>query len=110
LAGAWLVVLYNGPARGRNLAAGAQSGMNTIRKCRASPIPDLVSTVQGSMAHELGILERAIGNGIQLARRYYNDAAKAPGSRSGSPGDGEDGGGGKGWSRQSGKKPAVPQP
>lgn len=71
---------------------------------RAGPIPDLVSTVQGSMAHERGILERAIGNEIQLARRDYNDAATAPESRSGSPGDGGDEGGGEGWSRQSGKK------
>ncbi|EFL51959.1 LemA family protein [Solidesulfovibrio fructosivorans JJ]] len=136
LAGAWLVAIYNGLVRGRNLAAEAQSGMDVQLKRRADLIPNLVSTVKGYMDHERGVLESvtalrakidvapdaaarfqlegelstalgrfmavaenypalrasenflalqqelaAIENEIQLARRYYNGAARAQNNR-----------------------------
>lgn len=55
LTGAWLVAVYNGLAHGRNPAAEAQCGMDAQRKRRAGLIPNLVSTVNGSMDHERGV-------------------------------------------------------
>lgn len=55
--GLWLVAIYNGLVRGRNLAAEAQSGMDVQLKRRADLIPNLVATVKGYMDHERGVLE-----------------------------------------------------
>lgn len=57
LAGLWLVIVYNGLVRGRNLASEAQSGVDVQLTRRADLIPNLVESVKGYMDHERGVLE-----------------------------------------------------
>ena len=136
LAALYLVALYNGLVRGRNLADEAKSGVDVQLKRRADLIPNLVAAVKGYMGHERGVLESVTGlrgkieaapdeaarfrlegeltqalgrfmavaesypqlrasenflslqqelsgieNELQLARRYYNGAARAQNNR-----------------------------
>ena len=60
LAGAvfWLVSMYNGLVRLRNLVEEAWSGVDVQLKRRADLIPNLISTVKGYMTHERELLEK----------------------------------------------------
>jgi len=61
LAVLYLIVVYNGLVRGRNLAAEAQSGVDVQLKRRADLIPNLVAAVKGYMGHERDVLESVTG-------------------------------------------------
>lgn len=48
----WLISMYNGMVKGRNMAEEAWSGIDVQLKRRHDLVPNLVSTVQGYAAHE----------------------------------------------------------
>ena len=54
---AFLIGMYNGMVRGRNMAEEAWSGIDVQLKRRHDLIPNLVSTVQGYAAHEQDVLK-----------------------------------------------------
>ncbi|MCQ2444164.1 MAG: LemA family protein [Mailhella sp.] len=57
LAAAFVIGLYNGMVKGRNLVEEAWSGVSIQLKRRHDLVPNLVSTVQGYAAHERGVYE-----------------------------------------------------
>lgn len=74
--GLWLMGLYNGLVRRRNLVREAWSGVDVQLKRRADLIPNLIETVKGYAAHERGLFQ-------QIADlRSRSLAAKAPAERS----------------------------
>lgn len=52
LVGLWIVSIYNGLVRRKNMVAEAWSGIDTQLKRRADLIPNLVETVKGYATHE----------------------------------------------------------
>ena len=52
----WLIVIYNGLVRRKNLMKEAWSGIDVQLKRRANLIPNLIETVKGYMAHEKEVL------------------------------------------------------
>jgi len=54
----WLVALYNGLVRKRNLVREGWSGIDVQLKRRADLIPNLVETVKGYASHEREALDR----------------------------------------------------
>ncbi|MGA1863916.1 MAG: LemA family protein [bacterium] len=52
----WLIVIYNGLIRQKNLMQEAWSGIDVQLKRRANLIPNLIETVKGYMAHEKEVL------------------------------------------------------
>lgn len=54
----WLVAIYNGLVRKRNLVQEGWSGIDVQLKRRADLIPNLVETVKGYAGHEREALER----------------------------------------------------
>jgi LemA protein len=58
VAGLWLIVIYNGLVRKRNLVREGWSGVDVQLKRRADLIPNLIETVKGYMGHERGVLEQ----------------------------------------------------
>jgi LemA protein len=54
----WLVALYNGLVRKRNLVEEGWSGIDVQLKRRADLIPNLVETVKGYASHEREALDR----------------------------------------------------
>lgn len=54
----WLVALYNGLVRKRNLVQEGWSGIDVQLKRRADLIPNLVETVKGYASHEREALDR----------------------------------------------------
>lgn len=67
----WIVVIYNGLVRMRNMVEEAWSGIDVQLKRRTDLIPNLVSTVKGYAAHERETLEEVI--------RMRNQAQSAQG-------------------------------
>ncbi len=53
----WVVGLYNGLIKNKNLMQEAWSGIDVQLKRRHDLIPNLVKTVEGYMQHEKGVLE-----------------------------------------------------
>lgn len=53
----WLVALFNGLVRKRNLMLDAESGVDVQLKRRHDLVPNLVSAVKGYMGHESAVLE-----------------------------------------------------
>jgi len=72
----WLVALYNGLVRRRNLVREAWSGVEVQLKRRANLIPNLVETVKGYAGHERGVLDEV------TRLRSQSLEAKAPAQRS----------------------------
>lgn len=56
----YLVVIYNGLVRARQMAEEAWSGIDVQLKRRADLIPNLIETVKGYAAHEKGTLEEVV--------------------------------------------------
>ena len=56
----WLLIVYNTLVSKRNAVKNAESGVDVQLKKRFELIPNLVATVKGYMAHELGLLERLV--------------------------------------------------
>ena len=56
--GFWLVAIYNGLVRKRNLVEEGWSGIEVQLKRRSNLIPNIVETVKGYMGHERGVLEK----------------------------------------------------
>lgn len=54
------VVLYNGLVKARQVAEEAWSGIDVQLKRRADLIPNLIETVKGYAAHEIGTLEKVV--------------------------------------------------
>ena len=55
--GLWLMALYNGLVKKRNMVQEGWSGIEVQLKRRANLIPNLVETVKGYVGHEKGVLE-----------------------------------------------------
>ncbi|MEG1602144.1 MAG: LemA family protein [Cloacibacillus sp.] len=53
----WLVAIYNGLVKLRNMAQEAWSGIDVQLKRRSDLVPNLVETVKGYAKHEAGTLE-----------------------------------------------------
>ena len=58
--GAYLVFIYNGLVKARQMAEEAWSGIDVQLKRRADLIPNLIETVKGYATHEKGTLESVI--------------------------------------------------
>lgn len=56
----YLIVIYNGLVRARQMAEEAWSGIDVQLKRRADLIPNLIETVKGYAAHEKGTLEEVV--------------------------------------------------
>lgn len=56
----YLVIVYNGLVRARQVAEEAWSGIDVQLKRRADLIPNLIETVKGYAAHEKGTLEEVV--------------------------------------------------
>ena len=56
--GFWLVAIYNGLVRKRNLVEEGWSGIEVQLKRRSNLIPNIVETVKGYVGHERGVLEK----------------------------------------------------
>ena len=68
--GLFVIALYNGMVRGRNLAEEAWSGISVQLKRRHDLIPNLVNVVKGYAAHESEVLEavtRARAASVELS-------------------------------------------
>ncbi|RJX35989.1 MAG: LemA family protein [Desulfarculus sp.] len=74
--GLWLVAIYNGLVRKRNLVREGWSGVDVQLKRRADLIPNLIETVKGYAGHEKGLLEQVAELRAQSLR------AQAPGEKS----------------------------
>ena len=69
--GLFVIALYNGMVRGRNLAEEAWSGISVQLKRRHDLIPNLVNVVKGYAAHESEVLEavtRARAASVELSK------------------------------------------
>jgi LemA protein len=77
----WVVAIYNGLVRRRNIVAEAWSGIEAQLKRRADLIPNLVETVKGYAAHEratfdeLARLRSASQAGQDIAQRAQTEQA-----------------------------------
>ncbi len=60
LLGLYIVMLYNGLVRARQMAEEAWSGIDVQLKRRADLIPNLIETVRGYAAHEKSTLEEVV--------------------------------------------------
>jgi LemA protein len=58
--GAYLVFVYNGLVKARQMAEEAWSGIDVQLKRRADLIPNLIETVKGYASHEKGTLESVV--------------------------------------------------
>jgi LemA protein len=58
IAVAWIVAMYNGLVRLKNLVEEGWSGIDVQLKRRADLIPNLIETVKGYMTHERELLEK----------------------------------------------------
>jgi LemA protein len=58
--GAYLVFIYNGLVKARQMAEEAWSGIDVQLKRRADLIPNLIETVKGYAGHEKGTLESVV--------------------------------------------------
>ncbi|PYB77286.1 MULTISPECIES: LemA family protein [Rhizobium] len=58
--GAYLVFVYNGLVKSRQMAEEAWSGIDVQLKRRADLIPNLIETVKGYAGHEKGTLESVV--------------------------------------------------
>ncbi|EKF59232.1 LemA family protein [Agrobacterium albertimagni AOL15] len=58
--GAYLVFIYNGLVKARQMAEEAWSGIDVQLKRRADLIPNLIETVKGYATHEKGTLESVV--------------------------------------------------
>jgi len=56
----YVIVIYNGLVRARQMAEEAWSGIDVQLKRRADLIPNLIETVKGYAAHEKGTLEEVV--------------------------------------------------
>jgi LemA protein len=56
----WIIALYNGLVRKRNMVEEAWSGIDVQLKRRTYLIPNLVTSVKGYAAHEEGTLEEVV--------------------------------------------------
>ncbi|MEV4608252.1 LemA family protein [Neorhizobium sp. LMR1-1-1.1] len=56
----YIIVIYNGLVRARQMAEEAWSGIDVQLKRRADLIPNLIETVKGYAAHEKGTLEEVV--------------------------------------------------
>lgn len=56
----YLIVIYNGLVRARQMAEEAWSGIDVQLKRRADLIPNLIETVKGYAAHEKGTFEEVV--------------------------------------------------
>ncbi len=56
----WVVALYNGLVRLKNIAEAAWAQIDVQLKRRHDLIPNLIATAKGYMAHEKGTLEAVI--------------------------------------------------
>src|SRR5450432_2656220 len=80
LVGLWVVSIFNGLVRRKNLVAEGWSGIETQLKRRADLIPNLVESVKGYAAHERGTLDeltklRSAGQGQDVAQRAQTERA-----------------------------------
>ena len=69
--GLFVIALFNGMVRGRNLAEEAWSGISVQLKRRHDLIPNLVNVVKGYAAHESEVLEavtRARAASVELSK------------------------------------------
>ena len=60
LVAVYLVVIYNGLVKARQMAEEAWSGIDVQLKRRADLIPNLIETVKGYAAHEKGTFEEVV--------------------------------------------------
>jgi LemA protein len=60
LVGLYVVMLYNGLVKSRQMAEEAWSGIDVQLKRRADLIPNLIETVKGYAAHEKGTFEEVV--------------------------------------------------
>lgn len=60
LVAVYVIVIYNGLVRARQMAEEAWSGIDVQLKRRADLIPNLIETVKGYAAHEKGTLEEVV--------------------------------------------------
>jgi LemA protein len=85
---AWIIFIYNGLVRGRNLVREAWSGIDVQLKRRYDLIPNLVETVKGYSKHEEGIftevtrLRSAAINASSPEAKGHAEAALTAGLRS----------------------------
>ncbi|MBB4348490.1 MULTISPECIES: LemA family protein [Rhizobiaceae] len=56
----YVIVIYNGLVRARQMAEEAWSGIDVQLKRRADLVPNLIETVKGYAAHEKGTLEEVV--------------------------------------------------
>ena len=64
----WVLAVYNSLVGKRNALSDAESGVDVQLKKRFDLIPNLVSAVKGSMAHERDLLERLVEIRSQAAK------------------------------------------
>lgn len=88
LAALWLMSIYNGLVRRRNLVREGWSGVDVQLKRRADLIPNLIEAVKGYMGHERGVLDQVTElRAKSLQAREPGEKGKVEGLLSGALGN-----------------------